>query len=76
MGTAGKSSLSFSTGHGTGDLTLYHKAGGWPDTSSYDNTSATAGNSEHITINNPSVSWHYLMVTELHSGAALLAVIE
>ncbi|WP_462154234.1 M9 family metallopeptidase [Pseudoalteromonas piscicida] len=73
---AGKSSLSFSTGHGSGDLTLYHKAGGWPDVSSYDNTSATAGNSENITINNPSASWHYLMVTEQHSGAALLAVIE
>ncbi|WP_462164857.1 collagenase [Pseudoalteromonas xiamenensis] len=70
---AGKSTLAFTGGHGTGDLTMYHKAGGWPNTSSYDHLSTAAGsNNDSITISSPNSGWHYLMVTGQHSGAALL----
>lgn len=69
----GKSTLTLIGGHGTGDMTLYHKAGAWPSASSYDNLSTASGsNNDSITITNPSSGWHYLMVTGQHSGAALL----
>ncbi|QTH70308.1 PPC domain-containing protein [Pseudoalteromonas xiamenensis] len=69
----GKSTLTLIGGHGTGDMTLYYKAGAWPSASSYDNLSTASGsNNDSITITNPSSGWHYLMVTGQHSGAALL----
>lgn len=72
----GKSKLSYTTGNGTGDVTLYHKAGGWPKDNSYDNVSPTSGNDDRIIINSPTSSWHYLMVKGDHSGVALLTMLE
>lgn len=74
---SGKSKLSIISGHGTGDLTLYHKAGGWPTDSSYDNLSSLiSSNNESIIVNNPDSSWHYIMVKGLHNDASLLTTFE
>jgi microbial collagenase len=55
-------SITVSTAHGSGDLSLYTGAN-WPNAHSYEWASKTANsNSETITIDNPTVGWLYITV--------------
>ncbi len=67
----GATSATIKTGHGTGDVTLYHKVGDWPDTSTYDNISNNAGNTETITINNLASGWHMILIDGEHSDVTI-----
>ncbi|MFJ5231690.1 M9 family metallopeptidase [Kitasatospora sp. NPDC088391] len=57
---AGTAKLTIATAGGTGNADLYYKSGGWATTGSYTAKSATAGNTETITVNNPPAGWNYI----------------
>jgi microbial collagenase len=59
---SGTSSITLSTTAGSGDVDLYHKAGGWPSDTDFDQSSTHDGNEESISIQNPAQGWHYLML--------------
>lgn len=60
----GKTSVTFRTSGGTGDVTLYEKFGSAASASSYDHVSAHANtNTEAITIRAPAAGTYYLTVT-------------
>ena len=65
-------SLAISTAHGSGNLSLYAKNGGWPDTNGSDPASENSGNVECIIIKNPSDYWTYIKVTGSKSKASLV----
>ncbi|MBV8157235.1 MAG: pre-peptidase C-terminal domain-containing protein [Dyella sp.] len=68
--------LSFRTGGGSGDVTLYEKYGSAPTTSVYDNVSAHVNtNTESVTIRMPKAGTYYLMITggnAIFSGVGVL----
>ena len=66
------SSIAISTSHGSGDLSLYVKNGGWPATDGTDPNSIHVGNDECIVISNPSQYWTYITVTGSKSDASLV----
>ncbi|MFJ1752593.1 M9 family metallopeptidase [Kitasatospora sp. NPDC088134] len=57
---AGTPVLTITTAGGTGNADLYYSAGNWATTGSYTAKSATAGNTETITVTNPPAGWNYL----------------
>lgn len=73
---AGKTTLTFRTSGGSGDVTLYEKFGSPASASSYDHVSAHAGtNTEAITIRAPAAGTYYLTVTggnAVFSGVSVL----
>ena len=67
-------SIAISTGHGTGDLSLYVDQGRWPSTGSNSSAykSLTAGsNNECVIISNPSQYWLMIAVTGTRDRASL-----
>lgn len=66
-------SIAISTGHGSGDLSLFAKNGGWPATNGTDPGSTNAGNSECVILQNPSQYWTYVAVTGEKQGASIVA---
>lgn len=65
-------SIAISTGHGSGDLSLFVRNGGWPATNGSDPNSQTDGNSECVVISNPTNYWTYIAVTGTKSDASLV----
>lgn len=65
-------SVAITTGHGSGDLSLYARNGGWPATDGRDPSSTNAGNGECIVLANPGQYWTYFSVTGSKSGASLV----
>lgn len=67
-------SIAISTGHGSGDLSLYVDQGRWPSTES--NSTAyksitVSTNDECVIINNPNQYWLMIAVTGSRDGASL-----
>ncbi|WP_128636817.1 M9 family metallopeptidase [Streptomyces sp. C] len=56
---AGVKQLTITSSGGTGNADLYYNGGNWATTSSYQAKSATAGNGETLTIDNPPSGWVY-----------------
>lgn len=67
----GVSQIDISTGHGSGNADLYYSSTGWPTLSSYSKVSNNSGNVESVTSYNPTVGWHYVMISGTHSGLTL-----
>ncbi|BFM12146.1 M9 family metallopeptidase [Simiduia litorea] len=63
--------LTLRTGFGSGNANLYYSNSGWPSTTQFSKSSTGAGNSETITVNNPSTGWHYVMISGTHAGLTL-----
>jgi murein DD-endopeptidase MepM/ murein hydrolase activator NlpD len=59
---AGQSTLVIKTWGGTGDCDLYVKFGSRPSTSNYDYCPYFSGNTETVTVNNPSAGDWYFMI--------------
>ena len=72
---AGQSLLTISISGGSGDCDLYVKQGSQPTTSSYEFASFVAGNSETVTINNPTAGDWYVTLEawDNYSGVTLTA---
>ena len=66
------SSIAITTDHGTGDLSLDFRAGGWPSNSDPGTTSNNPGNSECIYLTNQSEYWGYFRVTGVSAGASIV----
>ena len=71
---AGKSSLTFTTSGGTGDVDLYVNFGAVPTTSTYTCRPYLTGNAETCTITNPAAGTYYVMLNaySAYSGLSLL----
>ncbi|WP_431689484.1 GEVED domain-containing protein [Hahella sp. NBU794] len=65
-------SIAISTGHGSGNLSLYAKNGGWPKTDGSDPSSTKSGNGECVIIKTPSSYWTYITVTGAKSAASVV----
>ena len=63
--------ITLRTGYGTGNADMYYSNSNWPTTTQFSKSSTTAGNSETITLSNPSNGWHYVMISGSHSGLTL-----
>lgn len=72
---AGRSSVSFSMSGGTGDADLYVRAGAWPTETEYDAAPLLVGNTESVTLLNPVLGWHYLMLKPRTSAFAGVEVV-
>lgn len=68
---AGARSLVLRTFGGTGDISLYVKAGDVPTTTSYDAQSVHAGNSESVTVARPVTGTYYLKVVGVKAYSGL-----
>ncbi|MBK2125638.1 pre-peptidase C-terminal domain-containing protein [Fangia hongkongensis] len=66
------SSLSITTGYGSGDLSIYTKNNSWPTSDTYDYQSATLGNNECIVVSSPKGYWQYIMIQGEKHGASLV----
>lgn len=75
---AGKTTLSFKTSGGTGDIDIYTKFGAAPTTTSYDSKSDGSTNTETITISAPKAGTYYLLVKAYSAanGASLTATVK
>lgn len=75
---AGKTTLTFKTSGGTGDIDIYAKFGIAPTTTSYDSKSDGSTNTETITINAPKAGTYYVLVKAYAaaSGASLTGTIQ
>ncbi|HEY2623584.1 MAG TPA: protease pro-enzyme activation domain-containing protein [Dyella sp.] len=77
---AGKTSLTFRTSGGTGDVTLYEMLNSAPTATSYDHVSAHPGtNTESITIRAPAAGTYYLTITggnAVFSGVSVLGSLQ
>jgi microbial collagenase len=63
MVPTGAKNLKISTGGGTGDVDLYVRSVNYPSTTMYDAASLKAGNTESVTIANPTPNvWYYIML--------------
>ncbi|CAH9049830.1 hypothetical protein PSECIP111951_00047 [Pseudoalteromonas holothuriae] len=65
-------SIAISTGYGNGNLDLYARNGGWPNTNGGDPSSKNPDNNECIIISNPNQYWTYITVSGQASGASLV----
>ena len=59
---AGVTELQIRMRGGTGDADIFHRAGSWPNDSTYDHASTQPGNEETLTIPQPASGWNYLML--------------
>ncbi|MCJ8269406.1 MAG: PPC domain-containing protein [Psychrosphaera sp.] len=66
-------SVAITTAHGTGNLDVFYKNGGWPSESDNHGSSTGSTNSECIYLTNASQYWSYLKVTGSASGATIIA---
>lgn len=75
---AGKTSLSFKTSGGTGDIDIYSKFGAAPTTALYDLKSDGSTNTETITVSAPKAGTYYVLVKAYaaSSGASLTATLQ
>jgi hypothetical protein len=77
---AGKTSLTFRTSGGSGDVTLYEMLNSAPTATSYDHVSAHPGtNTESITIRAPAAGTYYLTITggnAVFSGVSVLGSLQ
>ncbi|WP_444994193.1 M43 family zinc metalloprotease [Aliikangiella sp. IMCC44359] len=65
--------IAITTGHGSGDLSLTYRNGGWPNGSTYDAKSSNAGNTECIYVTGKNADyWSYLYVEGNASGASII----
>lgn len=69
---AGTAKLRITTHGGTGDGDLYHRAGSWPSKTDFTHRSATPGNAETVTVDNPAPGWHYLSVAAEQAVSGLV----
>ena len=67
----GATQATIRTQHGTGDTSLYYDFNGWPSSTSYNQMSNNAGNTESIVVNNLASGWNYIMLDGTHSGVTL-----
>lgn len=68
----GANSLAITTGHGSGNLNLYSKNGGWPKLDGSDPNSKRNGNSECIVLKNLNQYWTYITLDVASQGASLV----
>ncbi|OKJ10028.1 protease [Streptomyces sp. CB00316] len=73
---AGTTKLRLSTHGGTGDADLYHRAGSWPSKTDYTHRSAKPGNSETVTVNNPTPGWNYVSIAAEQAVSGLVVSAE
>ncbi len=59
---AGRSSVSVTMSGGTGDAELYVRAGMWPTDTEFDGAPRLIGNEESVTLINPVLGWHYIIL--------------
>ncbi|MCG9770212.1 collagenase [Pseudoalteromonas piscicida] len=71
-GTNSVNSLAITTGHGSGNLNLYSKNGGWPKLDGSDPNSKRNGNSECIVLKNLNQYWTYITLDGTSQGASLV----
>ncbi|MCJ8268521.1 MAG: GEVED domain-containing protein [Psychrosphaera sp.] len=69
---AGHQSVAITTGHGTGNLDVFYKNGGWPSETDNDGQSTGAGNTECIYLTNATQYWSYFKVSGNASGATIV----
>ncbi|NQZ12736.1 MAG: PKD domain-containing protein, partial [Algicola sp.] len=65
-------SVAITTGHGTGNLDVFYKNGGWPSESDNDGQSTGTGNTECIYLTNATSYWSYFKITGNASGATIV----
>ncbi len=63
--------IQLNTGHGSGDVAMYHKHNGYPNDTTYDHASSTAGNSESISFSTQLTGWHYVTLAGSHNQVTL-----
>ena len=75
---AGQTSLVIKMDGGSGDADLYVKRGATPTISSYDFRSYQSGNTEAVTVNNPTAGDWYVMVRgyRSYSGLSLVTIFQ
>ena len=66
------SSVSITTAHGTGNLDVYYKNGGWPSESDNQASSTNADNNECIYLTGGTDYWSYLKVSGSATGATIV----
>jgi microbial collagenase len=59
---AGVSSFTLTMSGGSGDADIYVRAGGWPSDTLFDAAPQLPGNDETVTVTNPAMGWHYIML--------------
>jgi len=72
---AGARALTMRTSGGTGDVSLFVKAGAEPITAAYDYASVHAGNTESVAVSKPATSTYYIKVVgvQAFSGVSVQA---
>ncbi|MFI7235676.1 M9 family metallopeptidase [Streptomyces cyaneofuscatus] len=73
---AGTTKLRISTHRGTGNADLYHRAGSWPSKTDFTHRSAKPGNSETVTVNNPTPGWNYVSIAAEQAVSGLVVSAE
>lgn len=73
---AGTNSIEIESDHGTGNADIYYKAGNWATASSYDQRSSNSGNTESITVSNPTTGWQYITVIGARTGMTLKVTLK
>jgi len=73
---AGTTKLRISTHGGTGNADLYHRAGSWPSKTDFTYRSAKPGNSETVTVNNPTPGWNYVSIAAEQAVSGLVVSAE
>lgn len=66
------SSVAITTAHGTGNLDVYYKNGGWPSESDNQASSTNADNSECIYLTGGTDYWSYLKLSGSATGATIV----
>jgi microbial collagenase len=69
------SSMAITIGHGTGNVDLFYRNGGWPNSTTFDASSTNIGNNECIYINNITSTanyWGYVNVSGVGSNASIV----
>ena len=69
---SGHSSVAITTAHGSGNLDVYYKNGGWPSESDNQASSTNSDNSECIYLTGGSDYWSYLKITGGATGATMV----
>lgn len=65
-------SVAITTAHGTGNLDLLYKNGGWPSDSDFDGQGNNSGNDECIYLTNASQYWSYFKITGSSGGSTIV----
>ncbi|WP_028774355.1 PKD domain-containing protein [Shewanella waksmanii] len=64
-------SIEIRSDHGSNNGDVFYKASSWATSSNYDQRSINSGNTESITVTNPTVGWRYISIVGAHSGMSL-----